>query len=111
MKHTLCALFLGFMMTTSMAQTAAEIKNIDYLPAEGVIRNASVAVKVAEVILIDIYGAEVINNEKPLRAKLINDSVWLKSGTLAGKGEAKGGDAHIKIRKKDGAVLGVIHEK
>jgi hypothetical protein len=59
-------------------------------------------------VLTPVYGAETIANERPLKASL-NGDVWTVSGTLpAGR---VGGVATIKISKRDGRVLYMMHSK
>lgn len=82
-----------------------------FLPEQGVLPNEESAIKVAEVILVNVYGEKVLE-ERPFKAKLEID-IWSISGTfhcLQASG-CKGGVAHIKISKKDGRVKSIIHDK
>lgn len=72
------------------------------------IKNKNQAKAKAEKILIDNYGEEVINNEKPFNAKLIKGSIWYVKGTLH---QQKGGVAHIKLDSKTCNVIDMYHEK
>lgn len=83
--------------------------------AAGPIPNESTALKVAEPELIRIYGASVINSEKPLNAGLSGD-MWTVGGTLHcrdGKGgtttNCVGGVATAHLSKSDGRVLQIFH--
>ena len=58
--------------------------------------------------LLKIYGS-TMEGERPMKVILLGDSVWKVSGTL-GKDFA-GGVGMIWIRKKDGKILRIIHEK
>lgn len=78
------------------------------LPQKGCIPNHYVAIKIAEAIWLPIYG-EKIYNEQPFNTTLLKDSVWIVTGTLP-KNEI-GGTVYLKIRKKDGLVLCVTHNK
>lgn len=81
------------------------------LPPKGVLATEEAAIKVAETILVDVYG-EAVLAQRPFRAKLDGD-FWIIDGTLhCPKGSiCKGGTAHIELSKKDGQVRKVIHGK
>ena len=79
-----------------------------YFPEEGLIPTAKIAFQIAEPILIQIYGKEKIESEKPFNINLEKD-VWIIEGHLD-KG-LLGGVAYIEIQKRDGKILKVIHTK
>jgi hypothetical protein len=87
-----------------------DYSDVHNLPKEGVIPTAEIAFKVAEPILIGIYGKDAIESEKPFSINLEN-STWIIEGTFNGSEEAVGGVAYIEIRKDTGEVLKVIHTK
>jgi TonB family protein len=83
--------------------------------AAGAIPDAAAAVKVAEPGLIRIYGARVIQSEKPITATSSGD-VWMVGGTLHcsdGQGGTTsicvGGVAAAHLSKDDGRVLNIFH--
>jgi hypothetical protein len=81
------------------------------LPEKGVLNTEESAIKVAETILVNVYGEKVLE-QRPFKAKLDGD-VWKIAGTFhcpQGVG-CKGGVARIEINKKDGKVKNVIHDK
>ena len=47
-----------------------------YVPAEGFIPTADIAVKIAECVLLEIYGKESIEKEKPFSEMCIRDRRW-----------------------------------
>ncbi|SHM49602.1 YbbC/YhhH family protein [Mucilaginibacter sp. OK098] len=77
---------------------------------DGYIPNSVSAIKVAEIVWLNVYGSE-INDEKPFIAKLKDGKVWIVVGTFNGGKHAKGGVAYIEIQKSDGKILKVIHGK
>jgi hypothetical protein len=81
------------------------------LPDKGVLPNEESAIKVAETILVNVYGEKVLE-ERPFKAKLDGET-WIITGTFhCPQGSVcKGGVAHIEISKKDGKVRSVIHDK
>jgi len=79
-----------------------------YRPKEGYVPDAKTAVRIAEAILIPIYGDEQIKSELPLTA-ILKDNVWTVTGSLP-PGMA-GGVAEVRISKMTGEILGVIHGK
>ena len=78
----------------------------------GVIPNSKCAIKIAEIVLLEIYGKKTVNKEKPFKAILIDD-YWIVSGKepqflwfpIAG------GVSKIVISKKTGEIISIIHEK
>ncbi len=82
----------------------SEVKG--HLPENGVVPTAKVAFQIAEPILINVYGKENIESEKPFSINLEAD-VWIIEGSL--EEGYDGGVAYIEIRKSDGKVLTVIH--
>lgn len=76
---------------------------------DGYVPDAASASKIADVVLTNVYGADVINEERPLKARLLNGKIWMVEGTFNKSG--KGGVAYIQIQKSDGKVLKVMHGK
>lgn len=86
-----------------------------YVPAAGYVPSEAVALKIAEAVLIPVYGEKQIASERPFHATL-KDDVWTVGGTLTcpdGKGGTatvcKGGTAVVKISKLDARILYMIH--
>jgi hypothetical protein len=107
---------LGSILCTSlfvaagMAQTG---KPANYLPPSGYVPDATTAIKVAEAVLLPVYGEKVIDSERPFTASLGRSGIWTVSGTLhcATGDTCDGGVAIVTIAKKDGRILSMIHEK
>jgi hypothetical protein len=92
-------------------------ENSGYVPVEGYVPDSKTAIKIAEAVLLPVYGKKKIEAELPLTAKL-QDGVWTVGGTLRcsdGKGgmttSCFGGVAVVKISKKDAKILYMIHGK
>lgn len=88
-----------------------------YKPKEGYVPDSATAVKIAEAVLIPVYGKKQIESEEPFTAKL-KDGVWTVYGTLRcpdGKGGTTticvGGVAEIRISKDDARILSMSHYK
>jgi hypothetical protein len=83
-------------------------------PAGGYVPDATTAVRIAEAVLIPIYGAKQIGYEKPFNATLDGD-VWTINGTLHCKTTAQsicvGGTAVVQLSKTTGEVLLLVHEE
>ena len=77
-------------------------------PAGGFVPDETTAARVAEAVLELIYGAKLIQSEKPLRA-VLNNGVWIVTGTLP-KG-LDGGAAEVRISKSTCEILFVTHEQ
>lgn len=81
----------------------------DNFPVNGLVPNEILAIKIAEVILVNSFGEKILE-ERPFRAKLIeNETVWLVQGSL--KSKQKGGVVEILIQRKDCKVLNISHGK
>ena len=83
-------------------------------PKEGFVPDSATAIKIAEAVLVPVYGQNKLESERPFTAKL-EDDVWTVSGTfhcLDDKGRESfgcfGGAAQVKISKKDARVLSMI---
>ena len=88
-----------------------------FTPKGGFVPDSITAVKIAEAVLIPVYGKELVESERPFTAKLEN-GVWTVRGTLHcpnGKGGQTmvcvGGTAEVKLSKGDGRILEMIHYK
>jgi NTF2 fold immunity protein len=99
------ALFLG----TALGQ--------GYRPSNGFVPDEATAVKIAEAVLIPVYGKKMIESERPFTATL-KKGVWTVAGTLRcpdGKGgfttECDGGVATVQISKQDARIISMMHYK
>ena len=83
-----------------------------YIPAAGYVSTEDVAVKIAEAVLVPIYGKKKIEDQKPLVAKLDGD-IWTVTGTFDNGFFVRrhGGVALIEISKTNGKILRVTHGK
>jgi hypothetical protein len=87
-------------------------------PPKGFVPDSLTAVRIAEAVLIPVYGEKTIQSERPFTASLTGD-IWTVSGTLYcsdGKGGMTttlciGGTAEVKLSKLDGRILSMIHYK
>jgi hypothetical protein len=85
-------------------------------PKEGFVPDSDTAIKIAEAVLVPVYGKTKVDSEKPFTAGL-KGNVWIVSGTLhcpneiAGTIVCKGGVAEIEISKSDARVLSMGHGK
>lgn len=86
-----------------------------YRPKEGYVPDSATALKIAEAVLISVYGAKQIKSEQPFTARL-KDGVWIVSGMLRCSGgtsgttaSCEGGVAVVKISKGDAPIVSMIH--
>jgi len=96
---------------------ASELAAQGYRPASGYVPDSKTAVKIAEAVLIPVYGEKQIQSELPLTATLKN-GVWTVTGTLRcpdGKGgtstSCNGGVAEVRISKNDARIVYMLHGK
>ena len=78
-----------------------------YVPAHGFVPDSATAVRIAIAVWIPIYGESQIMSEQPFIATL-KDSVWTVTGSLP-HGYNVGGTAQVRISKRDGRILFLIH--
>ena len=76
----------------------------------GSVDSAKMAKEKAEMLWIEKYGDSIKKEKRPYMVMFDNQNqVWLVEGTL--KKNWDGGVPHILIRKSDGKVLSVWHDK
>jgi hypothetical protein len=84
-----------------------------YKPRQGYVPNSATAARIAEAVLIPVYGKKQIESEEPFTAKLKN-GVWTARGTLHcpnGAAHCVGGVAVVQISKTDARILSMAHYK
>ena len=84
-----------------------------YVPAEGVIPTADIAVKIAECVLLEIYGKESIEKEKPFSVNLVN-GIWVIEGHIPNGNDSAltfCGQSYVEIRKSNGEIIKLLHTK
>ena len=80
-----------------------------YCLEKGIVSTPDLAYTIAKSLLEELYGTKEIEDEFPLRVSLVNNKFWIIEGTL--KSGTKGGVATIVIKKDDGQIQYVKHEK
>jgi len=107
MKMTISLLVLTAAL--AMGQAHAPKKPV-FTPKDGFVPNAETAVKIAEAVLIPVYGENQVLSERPFKATLEGDS-WTVQGTLQCAPDCDGGTALVKISKSTGQILQMFHTK
>ena len=85
----------------------------DVVPAEGFIPTADIAVKIAECVLLEIYGKESIEKEKPFSVNLVN-GIWVIEGHIPNGNDSAltfCGQSYVEIRKSNGEIIKLLHTK
>ncbi len=72
----------------------------------GTVVEAETALKIAEILLLQFQGAELLDRQRPLKISDGQDR-WLIEGTIDNSDEAWRGATWIAIAKKDCQVLGM----
>ncbi len=88
-----------------------EAKDKPFMPAKGFVPDEATAIRIAEAVLIPIYGERQTLDERPYIATL-KSGVWIVTGSLPKLRpgwEFIGGTAEIRIAKGDGRILQVSH--
>lgn len=97
--------------TFSFAQDPALGVPKSVVPKDGFVPTATVAIAVAEAVLIPVYGNRQIASERPFKAEL-SAGVWDVNGSLhcvPPESPCPGGTAQVKISKKTGEILFMTH--
>lgn len=88
-----------------------------YTPPKGFVPDAATAVRIAEAVLIPVYGERKVESERPFKAAL-NDKVWTVTGSLHctdGNGGVTtncfGGVATVQISKSNARIISMAHYK
>jgi NTF2 fold immunity protein len=104
-------LFCLFLAAASFGQ--------DVIPKTGYVPDSATALKVAEAVLIPVYGQAKIESQRPFTARL-KDGVWTVSGTLLCAGVQQGrevslspcqGILEVRISKSDAHILEMLPHK
>jgi len=74
------------------------------MPSDGFVPTAETATRIAEAVLIPIYGDGTIASERPFVATLQGD-IWYVVGTLPQGLNTRGGVAEVRIQKRDGRII------
>lgn len=107
------ALLLGLNLSLQLLGRPASASEYSYQPPKGFVPDRATATRIAEAVLIPVYGKSVIQHELPLKATL-RKGVWVVTGTLPrGPKDTPsfGGVAIVHIAKRDGRILRMIHER
>jgi len=85
-------------------------KDKQYDWSEGLVPDKKTASKIAEIILLNIYGDD-IREEMPFIVTLVDNEVWFVKGTGDLNYKGFGCVVYMSICKKDGRILRVGHGK
>lgn len=108
MKTKYLFVSIHFLAAMLISITVAGVDIAAYVPSDGFVPDERTAVRIAEAVLIPIYGEQQVARERPYQASLRN-GVWIILGSLPKN--VLGGVAKVEISKKNGCVLSVIHGK
>jgi hypothetical protein len=109
MTRRILAIPLFFIV--SIATYAQSSRDASMRPKDGFVPDAKTAERIAEAVLIPVYGAEQISRERPFKAARRGD-VWTVTGTLnCGAPQCVGGTAVVEISKTSGAIISMVHFK
>ena len=105
---------MRLLITTLVVVLVGCASEHNYRPPEGYVPDAKTAERIAEAIWRPVYGAKVINEQKPFETRL-KGRVWYVSGSLPAspeKGMAMvGGAAEAQIDRFTGKILRMSHSK
>ena len=94
---------------SALAQVSS---NRGVVPKEGFVPNESVALAIAEAVLVPMYGKSVIDSDRPFKA-LLKGNIWTITGSVPCDGPpgavCPGGAAELRISKRTGQILFMTH--
>jgi hypothetical protein len=97
----------------SIAPTFSQVGSArGVVPKDGFVPNATVALAVADAVLLPVYGKKTIDSERPFKA-VLNGNVWTITGSVPCDGPpgavCPGGAAEVRISKRTGQILFMTH--
>lgn len=96
-------------LSSALAQVPS---NQGFVPKEGFVPNETVALAIAEAVLIPVYGKSVIDSERPFKV-VLKSNVWTITGSVPCDGPpgavCPGGAAELRISKRTGQILFMTH--
>lgn len=101
-------LLLFFAMSFFSCETNSE-KAKNQVNNNVMCQDSSEVLKIAKDTLSTLYGRSQIQDQAPLNLNLVNDSIWVITGTQ--DTSILGGVAYIEIRKSDCKILKITHGK
>ncbi|WP_348824345.1 NTF2 fold immunity protein [Flavobacterium aestuarii] len=108
MKKFYVWICFAFISCNQVARTTSVIKKT--IECEDcLVTKEETAVGIAESVLFESYGKDMIEGERPYKVSVENDSIWHLQGTFWSIGF--GGVFEIDISAKDGRVINMIHGK
>ncbi len=80
---------------------------------ESVIKDAKSAAMIAYVYVANLYGVKIAKIEQPYSIYIVNDSLWMVSGTSKPRNKYKQwkGNFYLVIDKKTGRIVSFMHDK
>jgi hypothetical protein len=111
LKQIVLFVIFSFSLLSVDSQSKNENHHKFYDRKEGFVSDKETAEKIAEIILLNIYG-EGIKSQKPFIVKLKDNKIWIIQGSWNSKNRnSKGGVVYLEIQKSDGKILKVTHGK
>lgn len=107
--HVYWASAIVLILCCSLSRSVGQAKGLPAIK-DGIVPDAKTALKIAEAVLVPIYGEDQVASERPFRAELV-DGLWVITGTIHGGPFVTGGVAHVKISKSDGRIEELWHSK
>jgi NTF2 fold immunity protein len=102
---------LSLFFIASIATYPQSPRDTSVRPKDGFVPDAKTAEKIADAVLIPVYGEEQISRERPFTAARRSD-VWTVTGTLnCGAPQCVDGTAVVEISKTSGAIISMVHYK
>lgn len=97
-----------FVVLPAYSEGDSHYSKIGVIPKNGFVPDPKTAEKLAEALLIPVYGEKNIKRQKPFDISL-KEGIWYVRGSLP-KGHF-GGTAEILISKRNAQVLYMYHDR
>jgi hypothetical protein len=107
MKDVLIGCFLILEIAVGQSNSSS------FIPKNGFVPDAATAVAIGEAVLKPVYGVDEILSERPFKAVLKGDQ-WIVTGSVPCNSPGlpcPGGAAEVRISKKSGQILYMIHHQ
>jgi hypothetical protein len=106
MKNILRVTLIALCLSSLTVLATGDQGGRGVVPTAGFVPDETTAIRIAEAVLIPIYGQKQVEAERPFSAKLAKD-VWKVEGYLPPG--LDGGVAEVSVAKRDGRILRVYH--
>ena len=107
--RVLLVIISALLIFAVLLETGLRAQMPNLRPKEGYVPDAATANKIADAVLVAMFGEDYVKNERPFSA-VLNNGTWVIHGKTFDEPHP-GGSVEIKIDKRSASVLSVTRGK